>query len=493
MSRFILGGMSADHATGRRRAGTRRGRGRPVSGRAPRSAPSETDAKSATAAGATSQTWTNWARTVSAHPGLVLVPADAESLADAVREAADSGLRVRAVGAGHSFTAAAVTDGLMLRLDRLCAVEAVVPLSRGGALVTVGAGIRLHRLNQELAARGLALPNLGDIDRQTISGAISTGTHGTGIRLGGLASLVTAVRVALPDGGLVEADRSVNPELFHACRLGLGVTGILVSVTLACVSAFALRAVEAPMLLDEVLERLDGADGLVEGNEHFEFYWFPHTRNALTKQNNRPRPGEESRPLGAVRGWIDDQLLANGVFELTNRLAARCPGLTPRVNVIASRALSARTFTAPSYEVFTSPRRVVFREMEYAVPRAALAHVLGEVERWLASSGEYVSFPVEIRFAAADDVWLSTAYERETAYVAVHQYRRIPYQRYFAAVEAIMGEVDGRPHWGKLNNLDAGRMAELYPRFEDFRAVRHAVDPHGVFANAYTDRVLGMP
>jgi len=247
------------------------------------------------------------------------------------------------------------------------------------------------------------------------------------------------------------------------------------------------------MGLDEVLDRLDGPAGLVDGNDHFEFYWFPHTRNTLTKRNNRTLPGDRNEPLNPVRRWVDDELLSNRVFELTNRIVTRTPRLTPRINTFASHALGARRFTAPSYEVFASPRRVVFREMEYAVPRAALPQVLHEIESWLARSGEHVSFPVEVRFAAADDVWLSTAYRRETAYVAVHQYLRIPYNAYFAAVEAIMAGVDGRPHWGKLHNLDADRLSQLYPRFEDFRAVRVRVDPHGTFANAYTDRVLGLP
>lgn len=437
--------------------------------------------------------WQNWSRTATATPARTASPGSVHELAEAVGSAARAGLRVRAVGAGHSFTPAAVTDGLMLSLDGVRRIERVEPAADGTARITVGAGIRLFQLNRALAALDLAMANLGDIDQQSIAGAISTGTHGTGAGLGGLASMVCGVGVVLPDGRLVRADASAEPELFEAARLGLGAVGILATVTLECVPAFLLRALEEPMPLDAVLERLDGPDGLVEANDHFEFYWFPHTRNTLTKRNNRVDSPDTEPGWARARRWVDDQFLSNTVFEWTNRLVTRRPQLTERVNGLASRALRPRTFVAPSYEVFASPRRVVFREMEYAVPRAALPHVLGEIDAWLRRSGERVPFPLEIRFAAADDVWLSTAHGRETAYVAVHQYWRLSHAAYFAAVEGIMAEVDGRPHWGKLHNLDAERLRGLYPRFDDFRAVRARIDPHGTFANPYTDRVFGLP
>ncbi|MDM8083468.1 D-arabinono-1,4-lactone oxidase [Cellulomonas cellasea] len=432
--------------------------------------------------------WQNWARTESAQPVQVAHPRDLEHLVSIVRSR--GGLRVRAIGAGHSFTGAAVTDGIQIRMDALNLLERVEPQPDGTTHVTVGAGIRLHALNRVLASCGLAMRNLGDIDRQTLAGAISTGTHGTGSRLGGLATQVVGVRLVTAQGEVVDASPTHRPELFEVARLGLGSVGILAAITLAAVPAFHLRAVEAPLPLDEVLERLDGPDNLVEGNDHFEFYWFPHTRRALTKSNNRTSADAGPR-LHPVRGWVDDELLSNGVFAATNRLAAAAPALTPRINRIASRALSARDYTAPSPEVFASARRVRFREMEYAVPRERLREVLAEIDSWISASGVNVPFPLEVRFAAADDVWLSTAHGRPTAYVAVHQYLRLPYGRYFQAVERIMAQVDGRPHWGKLHWLGASRLGELYPRFADACAVRADADPDGAFSNEYLDRVLG--
>ncbi|SDC81962.1 L-gulonolactone oxidase [Sanguibacter gelidistatuariae] len=451
------------------------------------------------------QAWTNWARTTTCTPARIVAPRDEEAVRAAVLAAAGRGETVRAVGAGHSFTPAAATSGVMLSLDHLTGLERLVPLPDGGSLVTVGAGIRLYALNTLLAENGLAMVNLGDIDRQSLAGALSTGTHGTGGRLTGLAALVHGVRVLTADGSVVEADAQRRPALFQAARLGLGAVGVLLAVTLRTTAAYTLTAQEEPWALDAVLDGLTGPGNLVDTNDHFEFYWFPHTRRALTKRNNRgpadtgsrrgPLPGGASGASASrwsrARRWIDDELLSNGLFTVTNEVGVVAPATIPSVNNIASRALSARTYTAPSHEVFVTPRRVRFREMEYAVPRADLPEVLGEVDRWIKSSGERVSFPVEVRFAAPDDVWLSTAYGREPAYIAVHQYIKTPHERYFAGVETILRRAEGRPHWGKLHTLGARELRELYPRFEDFQAVRTELDPAGLFANAYTRRVFG--
>ena len=433
-------------------------------------------------------TWRNWAGTASAVPARRARPRDVADLARLVAQAGD--LRVRAVGGGHSFTPAAVTDGLMLDLDAMAGVHDVVPQADGTTHVTLAAGTRLARVNSELAARGLAMRNLGDIDHQSLAGAISTGTHGTGARLGGLATQVVGAQLVTATGEVLDVDATHEPETFELARLGLGAVGVLSAVTLECVPAFRLEAREEPWALDAVLEGLDGPDGLVEGNDHFEFYWFPHTRRTLTKRNNRVADDVDA-PLSPVRRWVEDEVLSNALFAATNRIATAFPAATPRINALASRALSPRRYTAPSAEVFISPRRVRFREMEYAVPRAALPQVLAQIDRWIETQDARIPFPVEVRFAAADDLWLSTAYGRETAYVAVHQYVRLPHTRYFAAVERIVADVDGRPHWGKLHGLGADRLAQLYPRFDDARRVRAAADPRGRFANDYLDRVLG--
>ncbi|HLI39795.1 MAG TPA: D-arabinono-1,4-lactone oxidase [Streptosporangiaceae bacterium] len=429
--------------------------------------------------------WRNWARTETARPARVEHPASGEEVAEAVQRAVRDGLRVKAAGAGHSFTGIAGTDGVLLRLDRM---ERLVRADRDRGLVTVQAGMPLHRLGPLLDAHGLAMENLGDIDRQTISGAISTGTHGTGARLGGLATQVHELELVLADGSLVRCSAGERPGLFAAARVGLGALGVITTVTLRCVPAFTLRATERPMPLGEVLDR---AGELADAADHFEFYWFPYSSSVLTKRNDRLPPGTQRQPLPRWRYWWDDELISNGVLELACRAGTRVPVIVPHVNRLAARLLGSRTYSDASYRVFTSPRRVVFRESEWAVPRAAVADAVREIRRWTERSDQRIAFPIEVRWAAADDIWLSAAYGRDTAYVAVHQYHRLPHEPYLRAVQAIMSAIGGRPHWGKLHWLDAAALRPRYPRFADFVALRDKADPAGVFTNPYLDRVLG--
>jgi L-gulono-1,4-lactone dehydrogenase len=288
---------------------------------------------------------------------------------------------------------------------------------------------------------------------------------------------------------VLTCSRDENPDVFAAARISVGALGVISALTVKAVPAFLLRAQEGPMPLAEVL---DGFPELAEGNDHFEFYWFPHTEVALTKRNNRVPERTPVQPVGRIRGWIDDELLSNRVFELTNKLTARRTGLTPRVNRIAAKALSAREYVDASYKVFCSSRDVRFKESEYAVPRAGVTDVIRELRSWIDRSGERIPFPIEVRVAAPDDIWLSTAYRRETAYVAIHQYHPLPHERYFGAFERIATEAGGRPHWGKMHTLGVEELRARYPRYDDFIAVRDRLDPGRVFANAYTAQVFGV-
>ncbi len=427
--------------------------------------------------------WANWARNQQMAPVRVEHPGSVDELAGVVKQAAADGLRVKAIGSGHSFTAIGLTDGVLVQMDRMTRLLSV---DRATHQVTVEAGMVLHDLNAALASHGLGLTNMGDIDVQTVSGALSTGTHGTGRDSGALATQVVSLDLVLADGSVVTCSRTEQPELFAAARVGLGALGVLAAVTLQAEPAFLLRADERPMPLDEVLRDLDAH---VSANEHFEFYWFPHTDVALTKRNNRVDGPAE--PLPKVKGWIDDELLSNGLFALTCRLGSRVPSVIPAVNRACTRALSARTYSDAAPHVFTSPRRVRFREMEYAVPRESLVEVLQQLRTLPERTGQRISFPVEVRVAPADDIALSTASGRDSAYVAVHQYLGTPYEQYFATVEPLFDAVGGRPHWGKLHTLGAEQLAARYPRFGEFTALRDRLDPERRFANDYLTRVLG--
>ncbi len=423
--------------------------------------------------------WRNWARNQRGVAARLVRPRGTAEIAAAVRAAADQGLAVRVVGSGHSFTPAALTDGVLVALDRHAGLVRV-----DGELVTVQAGMRLHGLNDVLAEHGLALPNLGDIDRQTVAGAIATGSHGTGERVGGLASFVAALTLVDGRGEVVRAE--AGSDLLAAAAVSMGALGVVSEVTLRCVPAFVLHADERPMPLEAVLE---GFDELMAGNDHAEFHWFPGTRVALTKRNNRVPVDDE--PLPTWRGWLDDELLANTAYGAMCRTGRTVPRLVPAMNRLASRALTARRYTARSDRVFCSPRRVRFVEMEYALPRAAIHEAFGVLRKILAQLPFPVAIPVEVRVAAADDCWLSTAYRRDTVYLAVHQYVGMPYRPFFAAVEELCTALDGRPHWGKLHGRDAVSLRAAYPRLARFGALRDRLDPERRFANGYTHRVLG--
>lgn len=431
----------------------------------------------------TAPRWSNWAGTATCRPAEIRSVRGEDELASAVRDAAAAGRTVKVAGTGHSFTDIACTDGLMLRLDRH---DRVLNLDQRARTVTVEAGTTLAALSDRLAGEGLALSNMGDIGYQTVAGALATGTHGTGATFGNLSSQLTGVRLVTANGEVVECSASEDPELFRAARVSLGALGVVSAVTIQCEPAFNLHAVEGPASFDEVLERFDE---LVASNEHFECYWFPHTRRAMTKENNRTdRP---VRPKSRRRTYLDDIFVANTVFGAVSRTSRRFPSLTPRLAQIVNVGLSRTEEVDRSDRVFTSPRLVRFAEMEYALPRASVVPAVKEVRSLIERRGFLVSFPIEVRVSAADDAYLSMSNGRDSGYVAVHMFQGVEFEPYFRAVEQVMRELDGRPHWGKLHFRTFADLEPAYPDWARFAAVRDRVDPDRVFTNDYLRRVLG--
>ena len=436
--------------------------------------------------------WRNWAGNVTANPAERAAPATVAEVASVVTAAAERGRTVKCVGAGHSFTPAAAADGVLVSLDDLTGIESIVPTRAAdgtvdGADVTVWAGTRLHRLGPLLWDLGLAQPNLGDFAEQSLAGAVSTGTHGTGAGFPGLPATVVGLQLVTADGSVLSCTRESHPEVFESARLGLGALGIITKMTVHCVPAFALRAEEQPWTLDAALADLEG---FARSADHAEFFWFPHTGNINVKRNTRLPGDAVLAPVSRLRELVSDEFLSNEVYDVVCRAATRRPALTPRINRLTSRALSARTFTDRSYRVFASPRRVRFTEMEYAVPVGCAADVLTDLRAAIDRSGIVTPIPVEVRFSAADDVWLSTAYGRDVCYIAVHQYHAMDHREYFRFAEEIFLAADGRPHWGKMHTRTAADLAPALEHFDDVVAVRDRLDPDRVFANEYTDQVL---
>jgi L-gulonolactone oxidase len=369
-----------------------------------------------------------------------------------------------------------VTEGTLLSLDALDRV-----LDVDGDRVRVEGGIGLKALSLELHSRGLAMANLGDIDAQSLAGALATGTHGTGTGLPNLSGRLESVELILADGR--ELTLAGGDELL-AARVSLGALGVIAAVTLRCVPAFRLRHTDKPEPLEPVLEQLQER---ADAHDHFEFWTFPHAQVALTRALDRT--DDPPRRPGRTRAYAGDVLLDNHAFRAVNEVARRFPGTIPRLNRFASAVASRRERVDWSYAIFASARLVRFEEMEYCVPREHAVPALRAARAVLERHA--VSFPIELRFTAGDDALLSPAHGRDSAFVAVHVFRGMEFEPAFREVEGALSELGGRPHWGKRSFLGAAELAPRYPRWDDFQRVRAALDPGGRFANAWVRDVLG--
>ena len=427
--------------------------------------------------------WTNWAGDQSCAPAEIARPRSREELAEVVGAAAAAGRGLSVAGSGHSFTEAALTDATMVRIE---ALRGVWDADTASGLVRVGAGTVLADLNEELARLGLAMENLGDIDRQTLAGAISTGTHGTGARLRNISAQVEGLELVLADGSVRELSAAERPELLRAARVGVGALGAISAVTLRCVPAFSLRRVDSPRPREEVLDRFDE---LADANDHFELFTFPYADDALVLERNRTE--EAPRPRGAVAAFLNDVVLENWALEALSATGKALPRAIPALARLAGRLASGSSTVDRSDRVFVNERRVRFTEMEYGVPREHGPEAARRVVEWVRANRYPVFFPIEMRVAAGDDASLSPSHGRDSAYIAVHQYRGMEWRPYFEAVEEIMDSYGGRPHWGKRHFQTAATLAPRYPAWAEFQAARDELDPGRAFSNDYAERVLG--
>jgi L-gulono-1,4-lactone dehydrogenase len=419
-------------------------------------------------------TWTNWARQQRCAPERIEAPRSEEELVRAVADART----VKVAGSGHSFTDIACTDGLMVDMSGMRRV-----LTVEGREVTVEAGITLRDLGEELRARGLAMENQGDVDPQTLAGAIATATHGTGGRFGNLSSQVSGVRLVTGAGELLDIREG---DQLRAARVSLGALGAISAVTLRCVPEFSIHRIDEPRPLDDVLPRLEE---LVDSHDHWEAFVMPYTRRALTLTSERTDRAPE--PPGRAGAFIHDVVLENAVLGTFCRLGRRFPGLIPLLNRRLAGVMGRSEHLDASNRVYANTRLVRFTEMEYAIPRESAAQALERVLALIERRRLPVGFPIELRVVASDDALLSTAYERPTAYIAVHQYVGMEFETYFRAVEAIMDEYGGRPHWGKRHYQSAATLRPRYPEWDRFAELRERFDPERKFENDYLRRVLG--
>jgi len=407
--------------------------------------------------------WRNWSGSVSAQPSAIARPRAVEDLQRLVAGAP----RVRVTGAGHSFMPLCETDGLLLNLSDL---EGEIEVCPDGLSAWVPAGWPIHRLTPALWDKGLSLANQGDIDKQAIAGALSTGTHGTGVTLGAISTQAEAFRLVLADGQIVECDTARDPELFQAARIGLGMTGVMERVKLRCKPAYRLRETLRKAPLEETLARWDE---LTAAHRHVEFFVFPYADQVLIKSLDPVDEGDD--PGG------DD--LDAGAFQLICDVVSKAPFLAGPLQRLATWQMKGATRAAPAYRIFPSDRDTRFEEMEYEIPAAAgpeaLRAAIGEVRRRRLP----IIFPLEFRTVAADDIWLSPMHAGPCVSISFHQYARMAWREAFSEVEAVFAAHGGRPHWAKRHTLAGHDVLRLYPLASRWGEVRKRVDPEAKFMN----------
>jgi FAD-linked oxidoreductase len=421
--------------------------------------------------------WSNWSGGVSCKPRSVVGPKDEVDLAATVRKADGA---VRAPGSGHSFTPIHSTDGTLVDLS---AFSGLINVDRERETATLRAATPLWTIGPLLYEAGLGLKNMGDIDRQTLAGVVSTGTHGTGRTLKNFSAEVAGFRLVLASGEVVRCSPDENAEIFEGGRASLGTFGVLIEITMRARRAYKLVEKNFVLPIDELFRRLNS---LVAENRHFEFFWFPYADAAVCKSLNEtdaaapsPRPAEEMRVRGERAG--SDQR----AFAAINEILPYAPFLLGPAHRLFSRLMPGPDKVRWSHEIFPSPRTTRFNEMEYALPYDKGPDALKEVVEAVRKKRINTGFPIEYRTVAADDVWMSPFYGRESATIAVHQYHRVDTTGLFDACEAIFRTYEGRPHWGKRHSRKADDLAALYPKFEEFRALRRRLDPAGKFLNPH--------
>lgn len=423
--------------------------------------------------------FSNWSGGVRFTPTAILFPRSEAEIQELVNKARSEGRCVRLVGAGHSFTPLIETSDYLVSLD---AWQGIEQIEVDQQVVWVKAGTRLFRLNEALLAHGLAMVNLGDVNRQSIAGAASTGTHGTGQQLGSVATQIVALRLVSADGQL----HTLTPEhpWFDAARVSLGALGIVTAVALQVRPAYKLRLELRKARLEQVLAELPQ---LLEQHRHLEFFAFPGSPYVQLKISDISDAPSSSR----FKQSLNDLLLENLAFWGLSEISRRVPGSTSLVAKICGLAVSDQVQVDQSAYIFGNHRMTRFEEMEYNLPAEHFEERLQALLELIGRERFRVHFPIECRFVQADQIWLSPAYERASAYIAVHQYTGMPWQDYFQAAEQLFLEVAGRPHWGKRHFLRAADFDLLYPRWRDFQTLRQQLDPQGLFLNPHLQQVFG--
>ena len=423
----------------------------------------------------------NWSENQHWNPTQFLQPLSEEEIVKIVQKAAENQQKIRVYGSKHSFTALNNSDEISLNLDKY---QGIISIDKTTNYVTVKAGTKLFNLTNLLAKHNLALENMGDVDTQSIAGAIGTGTHGTGIQLGNISTQVIDIKFVNGLGKIVFCSENDNIELFKCMQISLGVFGIITEITLKCVPNYKLKLEKKAEKLDEVLLNLNSLNST---NRNFEFYWLPYTNAVQTKYSNLTK---EKADKDNFLNYFNDIIIENYVFKALCNSAKWFPKLNVGVSKFSAKFLSDSTKIKECKDVYATPRLVKFTEMEYNIPTEAYQDCIKDITKLINTKKFDIHFPIENRFVQKDDIYLSPAYKRDSAYIACHVYKGKEFKPYFNALEEIFSNYEGRPHWGKLHSKKADYFSEKYPMFEAYNKERKKHDPNQIFLNKHLQEVL---
>ena len=426
------------------------------------------------------RTWTNWSQTFQCQPQQILYPASIEEVCTLVKEAAAVQKKIRVVGAGHSFTNLVQTDDWLVSLDLLSGIENI---DEGNGTATVLGGTRLYEIGNELGRLGYSQENLGDINVQSIAGALSTGTHGTGKNFGIIATQVVELTLVTAAGEILIVSKKENASYFHACLVSLGSLGIIVKVVINIIKSPVYDYISEKISYSQLVENLDH---YINTNRHFEFFLFPYSDLIQIKTMDL----SVNKPQSLTLHHWKNLILENYLFFILSEACRIFPKSSKFISRLSAKAVGSTSISAHSYQLFATPRKVIFREIEYFIPLQSMKPAIQEIRDCIEVKKYHVHFPLECRTVKADDIWLSPAYKRDSAVISFHMYKGMRYEEYFYDMEKIMEKYDGRPHWGKMHNQSTINLHSLYPKLADFLVIRQKLDPNGIFMNDYLQKLL---
>ncbi|RZG47526.1 D-arabinono-1,4-lactone oxidase [Acinetobacter wuhouensis] len=419
-----------------------------------------------------SLTWNNWSGYQKSQPTQILKPQNIDELKNIVQNHS----KIRVVGAGHSFTPLVCTDATLLSLDHIAGVDQV---NSALSQASIWSGTRLFNLDQYLQPIQQSLMQQGDIDQQSLAGAVSTGTHGTGTDLHCISAYVEAFELLTASGEILRCNRHENVDIFNAGRVSLGTLGILTKITMQNKPRYKLKE---HVKLCDVQDFMQNIAQWKNEHRHIECFAFSHASKLMLKTLDISE--EEIQPR--KNAFPSEDTLLTVCCELTKTF----PSLNPKLQKLLGVFIQPTTFVDWSSKIFPTPRNTKFNEMEYQVPVELGVDCLQEVLAKMKQSKQQTFFPIEFRFVKGDDIWLSPFYRRDSISISIHQYIKQEPQLLFNEIEPILQRYQGRPHWGKMHSMTTAQLRAMYPMWDQFQQIREYLDPERKFLNPYLEKLF---